>query len=35
MVTVLDEVHGRPGAFVMTCWFDDAPLSEAVDFFAS
>jgi hypothetical protein len=34
MVRVMQEVDGRPGPFVMTSWFDRAPLHEAVDFFA-
>ena len=34
MVSVMDEVYGKPGPFIMTVWFDDAPLSQAVAFFA-
>ena len=34
MVSVMDEVEGRTGPFVMTSWFDHDPLQEAVDFFA-
>lgn len=34
MVSVMDEVDGRPGPFVMTSWFDHDPLAAAVDFFA-
>jgi hypothetical protein len=34
MVSVMDEVEGRAGPFVMTSWFDHDPLQEAVDFFA-
>lgn len=33
-VSVMDEVGGRAGPFVMTSWFDHDPLPEAVDFFA-
>lgn len=34
MVSVMDEVHGRSGPFVMTVWFDHDPLAQAIDFFA-
>ncbi|MCB9879031.1 MAG: hypothetical protein H6835_15660 [Planctomycetes bacterium] len=33
-VTVLGEIDGREEPFVMTSWFDHAPLDEAVFFFA-
>ncbi|MFO0639267.1 MAG: hypothetical protein U0183_08640 [Polyangiaceae bacterium] len=34
MVSVMDEVEGRPSRFVMTTWHDDEPLEHAVEFFA-
>jgi hypothetical protein len=34
MVGVMDGVHGRPGPFVMTSWFDHDPIHDAVDLFA-
>lgn len=34
MVSVMDEVEGRPSQFVMTTWHDHEPLEETVDFFA-
>lgn len=34
MASVMDEVDGRAGLFVMTSWFDHDPLAEAVFFFA-
>ena len=35
MVSVMDEVDGKAGPFVMTSWFDHDPLAEAVDYFAA
>jgi len=35
MVSVMDEVDGRPGPFVMTSWFDHDPLPDAAGFFAN
>ncbi len=32
-VTVMDDVNGRPGPLVMTSWFDQDPLEDAVHFF--
>jgi hypothetical protein len=34
LTSVMDEVDGRPGPFVMTTWYDDESIEDAAQFFA-